>query len=190
VRKKPCRKSNNPTRNITRPLPPPPKDPNNTSTILLCQPISSSPTSPTSSSTSSNKKWKRGPRKKCCFWKCENNERTDSVIKQVKTLPKKKQSFANSQLREICHYLNIKMEHQWTLKAYGKKDEGRRYFLCNSHEMKLVTKQVVISREYTRRKQVIKIPIKHTFMIPTGVGVKVTFKPNSRKSKGLGHERL
>jgi hypothetical protein len=124
--------------------------------------------------------WKRGPRKKCCFIKCNNNERTDTNIQRVVDLPKNKPDFAKGRMRDVRRYIKKEMQRKHTLRACAKKDEGGIYFLCNDHETHDVVKSLTISRFGK------STTIKHCITIPTGTSVKN--KP-TRKSKGLGHER-
>lgn len=130
---------------------------------------------------------KRGPRRKCCFVGCIHNERTDPNIKSIISLPKRKRDANIDRVSEVRTYFRKKMKRDYFLKKCKKKDEGRRYFICSHHEMEEVTKKMTLER--TTKCKKFKIEVEHTFMAPTGKGVKADEKP-MRKSRGLGNDRM
>ena len=136
------------------------------------------------------KNWKRGPRYKCCFWKCNHTERTDSKIKLIQNLPKNVPSLETARLRDVTRYLKKKLERQFILKACSKKDEGRRYYLCTHHDMELVTKKTIIKRKIGTQGREKKFTIKHTFFVPSGIRINEYNDGGKRKSKGLGADRM
>ena len=76
-------------------------------TTLLCNPTTLQPPI--------KKKWQRGPRQKCCFPKCEYNERTDPKIKRITNLPKNQPPLDIGRLRDVKRFLKKKWERQLTL---------------------------------------------------------------------------
>ena len=133
------------------------------------------------------KNWRRGPRKKCCFCKCTNTERTDTQMIRVTNLPKNQPPPENGRMRDVVRFIKKRMERQFTLKACAKKDEGGQYFLCTNHQMEEVTKKTTIERK-SKDNKVTKCTVQHTFMVPMGIGVKASAQP-MKKSKGLGADR-
>ena len=151
-------------------------------TTLLCNPTTLQPPI--------KKKWQRGPRQKCCFPKCEYNERTDPKIKRITNLPKNQPPLDIGRLRDVKRFLKKKWERQLTLQKCGKKDKGAQYFLCSHHEMHEVTKRITITRKTNIKNQPErKCPISFTFTVPTGIGIKAAAQPTRRHTKGLGNDR-
>ena len=79
------------------------------------------------------------------------------------------------------------MERQYTLRACGKKDEGRQYYLCTHHATEEVTKSTTVMR-VGQNKKLNKCTIKHTFWVPSWIGLKAALQP-STENKGLANDR-
>ena len=107
-------------------------------------------------------------------------------MKRVQDLPSKKPSFETDHLRDVRRYVKKKLERQYTLMACSKKDEGGIYFLCTHHESHIISKCITINRKdsYGNLK---KCSIKHSFLVPTGVGMKAAALPLRQENKGLGY---
>ena len=167
------------TSNQSTPTPNPPTN-HSTSTLQMPNVQSESMRFP-------RKVWKRGPRMKCCFPKCEHTERTVNKMQMICSLPRNKPRFDCDRLRNVRRYITKEMERRYTLTACGKKDDKKEYYLCGHHEMKEVTARKTIVRVGKNGKKKPMV-IAHKFQCPAGIGMKVS-SPPKRKSSCLAEVR-